>query len=274
MRVAGTKRGAHLALSLERLDEPARAPDARRSGSRPRCARSTRCPTFLGLSATQRPVDIVQPPFAQGHRSSVEVIGPRSGRARRAAVDAGYVRPTRSSGPPRATGRRTCRRSGPHVERAAPADAGRCAPRRRSSSIQLPAPRRAGCAHRLNDLRERTTARRSVSPRTSNERLPRCRVPGARPSAQSGAPAGADGDGAREGPPRLVVARAAPAHRGRAQVRPAALRWWPPRQPRAGHRHGRGRSRDPGRVAAERGVAGCSASAAPVTRSGRCPARA
>ena len=41
--VAGTKRGAHLALSLERLDELLETPRTSGSGCRPPCARSTRC---------------------------------------------------------------------------------------------------------------------------------------------------------------------------------------------------------------------------------------
>ncbi|MEU9410692.1 DEAD/DEAH box helicase [Streptomyces sp. NPDC048281] len=59
--VAGTKRGAHLALSLERLDELLPAP-ARR----------------IGLSATVRPVDEVAR-YLSPHRK-VEIVQPKSGK--------------------------------------------------------------------------------------------------------------------------------------------------------------------------------------------------
>ena len=64
---------------------------------------------------------------------------------------------------------------------------------------------------------------------------------------------------------------AARAHRGRPQARSAPLRRGD-LQPRARHRHGRGRPGRADRVAAERGLARCSGSAAPATRSARSPA--
>src|SRR5262245_45453967 len=59
--VAGTKRGAHLALSLERLDELLEAPAQR-----------------IGLSATVRPVDEVA--RFLGGRQPVEVVSPAHGK--------------------------------------------------------------------------------------------------------------------------------------------------------------------------------------------------
>ena len=60
--VAGTKRGAHLALSLERLDELLERPAQR-----------------IGLSATVRPIDEVAR-FLGGSRP-VEVVAPRRRRS-------------------------------------------------------------------------------------------------------------------------------------------------------------------------------------------------
>ena len=74
---------------------------------------------------------------------------------------------------------------------------------------------------------------------------------GAWPSPGSAAPAPAGRGGHRQGPPRLGLQGAARAHRGRPQARPAPLRGRH-QQPRARHRHGRGRPRRPDRVAAQR----------------------
>ena len=72
--------------------------------------------------------------------------------------------------------------------------------------------------------------------------------------------------GARESPPRVGVEGAAGPGRGGAQVRCPALRRRH-QQPRARHRHGRRRPRDPGRGAAERGLR------APAHRPRRAPGR-
>ena len=66
--------------------------------------------------------------------------------------------------------------------------------------------------------------------------------------AQSGQSEGAD-SARRAGPPRLGLQGATGDHRGRPQARPAPLRGRH-EQPRARHRHGRGRPRRPDRVAA------------------------
>ncbi|MFI1195755.1 ATP-dependent helicase [Micromonospora sp. NPDC020750] len=67
--VAGTKRGAHLALSLERLDELLPAP-AQRIGLSATVRPVDACARFLGGA---RPVDVVQPPSAKTIEVSVQV---------------------------------------------------------------------------------------------------------------------------------------------------------------------------------------------------------
>nr|QLK01273.1 ATP-dependent helicase [Micromonospora carbonacea] len=67
--VAGTKRGAHLALSLERLDELLPAP-AQRIGLSATVRPIDACARFLGGA---RPVDVVQPPSAKTIEVGVEV---------------------------------------------------------------------------------------------------------------------------------------------------------------------------------------------------------
>ena len=107
---------------------------------------------------------------------------------------------------------------------------------------QLPPARRA--AHRPAQ-RDRRRAGRASSAST----------PTAPAAGRRSWPSPAQSDGAatgdRQGPPRLGLQGAAGAHRGRPQARPAALRGRH-QQPRARHRHGRGRPRRPDRVAAER----------------------
>ncbi len=70
--VAGTKRGAHLALSLERLDEQLEKP-AQRIGLSATVRPLDEVSTFL---AGARPVEIVQPPIAKTIQVSVEVPVP------------------------------------------------------------------------------------------------------------------------------------------------------------------------------------------------------
>lgn len=97
--VAGTKRGAHLALSLERLDELL-----------PRPARR------IGLSATVRPVDEVARYLSPQRK--VEIVQPPSGKE----FDLSVVVPVEDMGelgaprPPRARTAATSRRSG-HMSR-------------------------------------------------------------------------------------------------------------------------------------------------------------
>ena len=106
---------------------------------------------------------------------------------------------------------------------------------------QLPPPRRAADRPAQRDRRRPGRASRPG----------RARRPPAQIMAQSRrSPHGADA-GDRQGPPRLGLQGAARADRGRPQARPAALRGRH-QQPRARHRHGRGRPGRPDRVAAER----------------------
>ncbi|WP_091340329.1 Lhr family helicase [Micromonospora rhizosphaerae] len=67
--VAGTKRGAHLALSLERLDELLETP-AQRIGLSATVRPIDVCARFLGGA---RPVDVVQPPSSKTIEVSVQV---------------------------------------------------------------------------------------------------------------------------------------------------------------------------------------------------------
>ncbi|MEH1101660.1 ATP-dependent helicase [Micromonospora sp. CPCC 205561] len=67
--VAGTKRGAHLALSLERLDELLPAP-AQRIGLSATVRPVDACARFLGGA---RPIDVVAPPTAKTIEVSVQV---------------------------------------------------------------------------------------------------------------------------------------------------------------------------------------------------------
>ena len=211
--VAGTKRGAHLAVSLERLDELL-----------PRPARR------IGLSATVRPIDEVARFLAA---AQVEIVQPPSGKELDLSVvvpveDMGELgsRPASSRGRPRATSRGT--RSGrsrgedarprpgaPHHDRL------RQLPPAGRAAVQPPQRDRLRAGHRRGHAR---------------------RAPTAELMAQSGA-----GGGVPEGiqplpprAPRLGLPGAARPGRGGAEGRPAA-RGRGHLQPGAGHRHGRGR---------------------------------
>ena len=257
-------------MSLERLD-------ALRSTTSP--------PQRIGLSATVRPIDEVA--RFLGGAAPVEIVAPTATKAfdlrvvvpvddmlnpppppgaePRAATDA----PTRTGSPTRrrATGRRP---APPRVHRD---DRVGLAARRRGDRrphpaaplhdrvLQLAAARRA--ADRRGSTRSTPSGSGSTSP-TPRRSRPRM-------MAQAGATAGAD-PGAREGAPRLGVEGAARPGRRRAEVRRPALRRRH-EQPRARHRHGRRRPRHPGRGAAVARHPGCSASAAPATRSARSAAR-
>lgn len=125
--VAGTKRGAHLALSLERLDELL-----------PRPARR------IGLSATVRPVDEVAR-FLSPQRK-VEIVQPRSTKE----FDLSVVVPVEDLGelgarPPRTVipARRTSPRSGRMSRSASPISCSRTAP---PSSSPTPGGWRSACA--------------------------------------------------------------------------------------------------------------------------------
>ena len=116
--VAGTKRGAHLALSVERLDRLAEQPVQR-----------------IGLSATQRPMEEIGRFVSGGAADRARRRGPREG-----ARPEGRRARSRTCGSPRRertrSGRRSTRRSCELVE-AAPLD---------DRLRQQPAPRRAARA--------------------------------------------------------------------------------------------------------------------------------
>ena len=135
--VAGTKRGAHLALSLERLDELL-----------PRPARR------IGLSATVRPVDEVARYLSPQRK--VEIVQPPSGKE----FDLSVVVPVEDlgelGGSPVADGRserrRASRRSGRTWRSGSPTSSRRTAPR---SSSPTPAAWPSGCA--TGSTRSRTS---------------------------------------------------------------------------------------------------------------------
>ena len=190
-----------------------------------RCGRSRRSP---GSSAARRRSRSWRPPSAKEWDLKVVVPVEDMTAARRRTTTP--TRPTRRR--PRGdldlAARRGARR---RPDRAAPLD---------DRLRQLPPPRRAAHRPAQRDRRRAGRGRRST--------------PTAPPPAQVMAQSGRvvrRGPGDRQGPPRLGLQGAARAHRGRPQARPAPLRGRD-QQPRARHRHGRGRPGDPDRVAAER----------------------
>ena len=220
--VAGTKRGAHLAVSLERLDALLERPAQR-----------------IGLSATVRPHEEVarflggQAAGRGGGAAEREGVGPQGRRPRRGHVRPRAVRRSESPG-------------GPEPE---PVD---LAPRRGAR-------RRPGRGPPLDDrVRQQPSARRAADGPAQRDRG----RPGRRRAARRRHATGRDhgpvgafrgrGAGPGHGPPRVGVQGAAGPDRGRPQARPAARRRRD-QQPRARHRHGRGRPRRPDRVTTERG---------------------
>ena len=196
--VAGTKRGAHLALSLERLGSPDReAVPAHRALRDPAAARR------------DRPLRLGRPPHRARRCGLQEGARPRGrDRAR------GHARARVESRPGSAGARGRCR-DGAGLRADGPVDL----------AFDLPCPARPRAATPLDDrLRQQPPARRAPC--------------GAAERARRG------GDRARAS--RLLGPRAACRDRGAPQGRPDSL----PRrhlEPRARHRHGCSRSRDPGR---------------------------
>ena len=205
--IAGSKRGAHLALSLERLE-------ALRAGA----GRRRRPMQRIGLSATQRPLETIAR-FLGGTGPGREVTIVDAGA--RKPLDLQVVVPVddmaalgeilpleeQPGGP--ATARR---HADEHLAGDPPAD-----------------PRADPQPSQHDRLHQQPAALRT-----------------ARPAAQR-----ARRRGARPRPPRQRRPRAARRDRGGAQGRPAA-RAGRHVQPRARHRHGRGRPRHPGREPDER----------------------
>ncbi len=217
--LAATKRGAHLALTLERLDAVTDRPVQR-----------------IGLSATQRPLDEIarflgghdgRPPASPGRSPSSTPASASPSTSRSSCPSTTWAPWARSS---------TSRSAGP-------AAAGPVRPL--DLAVHAPPAARAGPGAPLHaHLRQRPPPGRAPG-HPAQRAAPRGREPGRR--RPSGTPPAA-GPGAGEGPPRLAQPRAAPAHRGRAQAGRAE-------GPGghvvagAGHRHGRGRPGRPGRVA-------------------------
>ena len=190
--VAQTKRGAHLALTLERLEALAEREVQR-----------------IGLSATQSPLEEVGR-FLVGPRRTCTIVD--TGSAQAARPEDPRARRVDGRTRQRRRHRFRCGRDGHHP----PVDLAR----------HLPRAARARPAAHLDD-RLRQQPPRGRAPRPAPQRAPRERD--------------------RPRPPRLARPRGAAGGRGDAQVGRAAV-------PRghvvagAGHRHGRGRPRAPGRV--------------------------
>ena len=201
--LAPTKRGAHLALSLERLDAIADAP-----------------PQRIGLSATQRPLDEIAR-FLGGQTDTgarpVTIVDAGS----RKELDIEVIVPVDDMTQP-----------GVHVE--APG-AHSQASGATANALGLDTRR-----SRQEHLAARAPASARADPRPPHHHRVLQRAPHGR--AARGAPQRARRRGARPRAPRLAGTRAAPPGRVRPQGRPAA-RHRRDEQPRARHRHGRGRPR-------------------------------
>ena len=217
--VAGTKRGAHLAITLERLDALLDKPAQR-----------------IGLSATVRPLEEVA--RFLGGQAPVEIVAPPSKKE----WDLKVVVPVEDMTQPERVRRRGRGRRPQPVDLAARRGVGR-------------RPDRAAQQH--HRLRQQPPAERAADrPAQRDRHHPRRRAARQAPrvAGRGHGPVGRQPrrrDGDRQGPPRLGQQGAARPHRGRPQARPAAGRGRD-QQPRARHRHGRGRPRRPDRVAAER----------------------
>ena len=243
--VAGTKRGAHLALSLERLDALLEQPAQR-----------------IGLSATVRPLEEVA--RFLGGTPPVEIVSPPSTKEWDLRVVVPVEDMTDARGVRRGVRRPRPRSTSiwPHVEEHVVDLSSSTAPR--SSS-----PTRAGSPSGSppGSTRSPPSAPRPVSrtPATDAQRPAEAGKPPAQVMAQSGHSSGAEAVIAKAHHGSVSKEQRAH-HRGRPQARSAPLRRRD-QQPRARHRHGLGRPRHPDRVAAQR------RQRAPARRSRRPPGR-
>ena len=226
--VAGTKRGAHLALSPRAARRAARP-----AGPADRPVRD-RAPDRGGRPLPRRRR------AGRGRRAAVgEGVGPQGRRAGR-----GHDRARRASTTSSRAGRRRRRARAsiwPHVEERV-VD---LIEQHRSTIVFANSRRLAErLTARLNEIAAERARRARRAPTPADRRAPPAADDGAVAASRDGADAGH-----RPRPPRLGLQGAAGAHRGRPQARPAALRGRH-LQPRARHRHGRGRPGRPDRVAA------------------------
>ena len=238
--VAQTKRGSHLALTLERLDDHVRATPRRATEPRDPADRPL---GHAAAAGADRPVP--GRPEAQvrdRRRRAAEGARPRDRRPGR-----GHVRPGRARLP----------------ERGRPAaDRNRALrPRPLDLAGDLPEAAGAGPGTHLDDhLRQQPPRRRAPgqAPERAGQRRRRAGAAGDRARGATTRPAERSEEAPartrdalrrdRPRPPRLALPRGADRGRGAAQVRAAAL---PGRHQLAGagDRHGRRRPGDPGRVA-------------------------
>ncbi len=221
--VAGGKRGAHLAVSLERLDALLGKP-AQRIGLSATVRPLEEVARFLG---GQAPVEIVAPPSEKSW--DLKVVVPVEDMTAPEEYDEDGADPSRSTS------------IWPHVEERV-VD---LVEQHRSTIVFANSRRLAErLTARLNEIAT-TRAELALGEAPSSSR--EVARPGDRPVR--GVPRRRDGH--RQGPPRLGLEGAAGPHRGRPEARSAPLRGGH-QQPRARHRHGRGRPGRPDRVAAER----------------------
>ncbi len=209
--VAGTKRGAHLALSLERLDQLLDKPAQR-----------------IGLSATVRPPEEVAR-FLSGQARTTIVAPPASKTFDLSVTGAGarYGQPREQHHLARRRGaHRRSDRGAQHRRSSSPIHGGWPSDSRRVSTRFTPTAPASNC-------RWSATRRWAAVPGTADGQRSVVRRP----------------DAACPRAPRFGQQGAARAGRGRSQVRSVESRCSDV-QPGVGHRHGRGRSGDPGRSTA------------------------
>ena len=224
--VAGTKRGAHLGLSLERLDALLPQPAQR-----------------IGLSATVRPLEEVA--RFLGGTTPVEIVAPPSVKqwdlkvvvpVEDMTAPAPYDDSETGAGAAEGDGREATS-IWPHVEN----HVVDLIEQHRSTIVFANSRRLAErLTARLNEI---AAERAGVDGRHRRTRARRDHGPVGRVVRRTA--------GDRQGPPRLGLQGAARPDRGRPQARPTPLRRGH-QQPRARHRHGRGRPGDPDRVTAQR----------------------
>ena len=252
--VAGNKRGAHLALSLERLDALRRAEPGptQRVGLSATVRPVAEVATFLGGA---RPVTVVQPPSPK--RIELTVVVPVEDMTE---LDAP---PGRGADRRRGRARRPARSIWPHVEERV-----LDLIEQHKSTIVFANSRRLAerLCGRLNEL----AAERAEAAYEAGVAPPGAAA-GRRPRSwpRRGHRRGARGGG--PGAPRVGVTAGAGRDRGSAQGR-AAARGGGDLQPGAGHRHGRRGPGGAGGGAARRWPAACSGSAGPGTTWATCPA--